>query len=670
MNNTRRAYKAITHRFQAAIARIKNLDFNAHHPHASTDVQEIPSMDVQNIASYIYTPLPTADSFRLIELLPGMSGSPLRCNIILTRRSDMAGEYEALSYAWGEANFSQQLEDLATMSVIRITDNLYHALQRLRLKDQIRLLWVDAVCIAQCNVQEKNHQVRQMSLIYREARRVVVWLGNDDSEVFEQLACIGRSPRISDTVYEDSDTIRYIAYISDAHFIVYRFCRLQDLEDFFARSWFNRVWVVQEYVLAKDLHIYLGQSSMSGEAFRQAITLRKSPSEKGLRVDYDKYRILHRTVRLVAFRDGHRAAQAYAKIGDFTTRNYLNIARCLILLERRQCTDSRDRFYAILGLPLSTIGITPDYALDLGQVRMDVTRKALLAGDLSILDYADSFTTRALSGPSFLVRIPVAEGQRRVVRWPTTLHTVRSASLLKHAVNCHVPQVCDIGQSMIGINGVSIDRVTTMIFFRQKAGVNAESEISCDEDILNDFEFSPEQGFNTGLKILEIYKHISSLRSSRFNLSPSEHNACKRGFWRIVNANKLELTDNTALDSFESLLLDHNPRHSVIFERTFFLTELGFFGICSRWTRKGDHIVFLGGVPKPYMLRPATGEKGQRMWRLVGDCIVEDCMEGHYFEPETYDTCGKEIHKDAKRIPDDRFPGRTNKLREEQFILC
>jgi hypothetical protein len=61
---------------------------------------------------------------------------------------------------WGDANITVpiRLHD-TTRSV---TTNLGLALRYLRLAEQERIIWVDALCIHQEDNLEKNHQVRQM----------------------------------------------------------------------------------------------------------------------------------------------------------------------------------------------------------------------------------------------------------------------------------------------------------------------------------------------------------------------------------------------------------------------------------------------------------------------------------------------------------------------------
>lgn len=43
-------------------------------------------------------------------------------------------------------------------------------------------MWIDAICINQSNLKEKGHQVALMGRVFSDARRVVVWLGNQSAK--------------------------------------------------------------------------------------------------------------------------------------------------------------------------------------------------------------------------------------------------------------------------------------------------------------------------------------------------------------------------------------------------------------------------------------------------------------------------------------------------------
>jgi hypothetical protein len=60
---------------------------------------------------------------------------------------------------------------------LHITKNLGAALKDIRSSSEVVKLWVDAICINQDHLAEKNHQVKNMGSIYWMAERVLVWLG-------------------------------------------------------------------------------------------------------------------------------------------------------------------------------------------------------------------------------------------------------------------------------------------------------------------------------------------------------------------------------------------------------------------------------------------------------------------------------------------------------------
>jgi hypothetical protein len=75
-------------------------------------------------------------------------------------------QYDALSYMWGPG-VTKPIE--INGSICEIRENLSQALVHLRLANQTRVLWVEAICIDQESVEERKHQVAQMGKIYSKA---------------------------------------------------------------------------------------------------------------------------------------------------------------------------------------------------------------------------------------------------------------------------------------------------------------------------------------------------------------------------------------------------------------------------------------------------------------------------------------------------------------------
>jgi hypothetical protein len=151
--------------------------------------------------AYDYKHLKSVDSIRLLELLPGVRDSPLQCHIAEVQKSNRP-EYEALSYAWGEAIFSHTIEEATSGTQLMITVNLHNALQGIRHQHSRRVLWVDAICINQMDLREKNILVAQMGRIYEDAERVVVWLGSHrgaPNRIISVLEDLVRTRKSTDT---------------------------------------------------------------------------------------------------------------------------------------------------------------------------------------------------------------------------------------------------------------------------------------------------------------------------------------------------------------------------------------------------------------------------------------------------------------------------------------
>ena len=104
--------------------------------------------------TYQYQALEQIDSFRLLRLTPSEdSMAELYCELV-TSRLALAPDFEALSYTWDHNVFPVTLH--TSSGVLNITENLAVALRRPRLWGRHRMLWVDAVCINQGLIPERN----------------------------------------------------------------------------------------------------------------------------------------------------------------------------------------------------------------------------------------------------------------------------------------------------------------------------------------------------------------------------------------------------------------------------------------------------------------------------------------------------------------------------------
>ncbi|RTE78327.1 hypothetical protein BHE90_007203 [Fusarium euwallaceae] len=97
------------------------------------------------------------EQIRMLHLEPGWGSTPISCTIhLISLTSDPPPKYEALSYTWGDPKVTREI--IVNGYLVNVTFNLYSALYRLRQPEEMRILWVDALCINQTDVDERGQQ--------------------------------------------------------------------------------------------------------------------------------------------------------------------------------------------------------------------------------------------------------------------------------------------------------------------------------------------------------------------------------------------------------------------------------------------------------------------------------------------------------------------------------
>jgi hypothetical protein len=212
------------------------------------DGLEVPNR-LEDCVGGFYIDLEDSDEIRLLHLQPRSSGEAINCTVELFKLSANP-QYEALSYMWGPKNILQPI--LINGNPYDVRENLWLALHHLRLDSEIRVLWIDAICINQQNIHERNHQVIQMGRIYHEATRVVVWLGASDP-----------SSRLAFKVLLSAEWIEVIRSSKDPEKSTERDHQLNAIFSLLTRAYWKRLWIIQEVLMARDLIIQCGSDNCS-----------------------------------------------------------------------------------------------------------------------------------------------------------------------------------------------------------------------------------------------------------------------------------------------------------------------------------------------------------------------------------------------------------------------
>ena len=292
----------------------------------------------QRYEPYQYAPLDFNDpeAIRVVRVKKGLHENLIDCEL---QHTTVDSEYSALSYVWGSADHQQLIFLNGCLCIVR--KNLWGFLNVARKHSSETTLWIDALCIAQQNLQEKNHQVQMMSIIFSKAQEVRVWLGNDTSDVGYAFDIIADSRSMNDTALIK-------ACVQDERF-------WQGFEQLHHAEYWNRAWILQEFVLPRKGLLVQGHLQVSFETFQQFVQ----------RVDSFSKRLEHRLQDFYSVIDSQgrdlwllRQKVAKSKNSTYDFNNWGNVH-----ISPRACDDIRDRVYVMLVFLRNGKDLQVDYRL-------------------------------------------------------------------------------------------------------------------------------------------------------------------------------------------------------------------------------------------------------------------------------------------------------------------
>ncbi|KAK4199557.1 hypothetical protein QBC40DRAFT_340419 [Triangularia verruculosa] len=301
-------------------------------------------------------------NFRLMRLNPGILGQAVSCTLEELALQN-APPYKALSYAWDNAiSRSSSNSSPSTMMIscnnvpITVSTNLYAALQRLRSKDKVVNLWVDAV--------------------YEQAEEVAIWLGSkrDDDDLAEDPMLSLGLTSLDWTENEETNRLFWLEFLRRTNcqrqyifgaFCVFWLlslgipasvaphisspvgqssCILNGIQAIMEQAWWQRTWVLQETVVAAKATCYYATLSCPWTMITKAAASYMT-GQLSTNIDsaYGYVALLSQFARQV--RDIEIIRQDW--------RNPSRLVSLLPLLRQfriRNVTDPRDKVYALLGM--------------------------------------------------------------------------------------------------------------------------------------------------------------------------------------------------------------------------------------------------------------------------------------------------------------------------------
>lgn len=244
-------------------------------------------------SQYTYAPLDAPDGIRLLSILPGAAPGQVAVDIFHTTLGAHPA-YEALSYAWGRADFAHEVST-GSSSSLAVSTNLYEALQRLRRRDVKRTMWIDALCINQEDVAERSRQVGKMRDIYRGADQVVVWIGEESAtstRAIDFVRLMGSekldtSDGAEKKVQHPDAHIRYgwpVLYSNNRYWQYTGWSSNQEweaLDELVGRPWWSRTWVVQEVWSARNVILQCGAAIIRWRTIQEALNYEDAWDDMG-----------------------------------------------------------------------------------------------------------------------------------------------------------------------------------------------------------------------------------------------------------------------------------------------------------------------------------------------------------------------------------------------------
>jgi hypothetical protein len=343
--------------------------------------------------------------------------------------------YGCLSYCWGDPSVTKTIQvmysekpDLnaaglvTTKTNFRVTTNLEAALRVLRSILQRPVMWADAICIDQSDLDERSSQVPLMTEIYTQAVQTVIWLGDADSttkRVFDFADLLTKMEVKPHEVDPNTmaagiqcERLRPLAkgqlQFFDHELLSDEFYKMRwGIQALLARPFFRRAWVLQEIGLADrdQIVVHCGQSSLWWLTFLNLTTFEWRAAERQgrLEIDSQKDARLGLPTQNPAMRPGvnYKLPEIWGHLNRYSSNTMRG--NILDLVFRRlevEATDPRDHVYALFGLARECVdaedihsGFRADYSRDLAAAYTLFTRAIVeKIQNLVILSNVDVFS--------------------------------------------------------------------------------------------------------------------------------------------------------------------------------------------------------------------------------------------------------------------------------------
>jgi hypothetical protein len=571
---------------------------------------------------YEYKAVNTADrEIRLLVIHAGSGTSnTIHCSFqhLLLKEGSYVPPYKTISYTWGDPTPTSQL--IVSGKPLMVPKSAEQATRKFRLTDNDQVLWIDAACINQNDIEERNAHVRYMSLVYSKSQGNLVYLGEDEEDLsglaFATLRRLNEKKlAMTRSISPDSK-------------------ELKALDSVFSRPWFRRAWVVQEVVLGGTSLCHLGQHTIllhqfifAALAVRRAAEWQDTHAEVTEKFSAETAIAIENLVTVSGLRDQYK--KGIPEVPDIAE----------LIPRSRQCSNPRDMVYCIIGLldPPATRDMPPRlrirYEDTVQNVYRSATRYSLAHRDSPYILHQVVHRTdgEIYDNDGFPTWVPQWHRQLETgtpSRLSIKFHCWPHNELIKPKDKCE-----DLLPNLLRLDGIVIDTVTSVTDVLRLDDchdpVAVNNFVTTAEHIARQVtsESSSKLDFTTSL--------AKTLIAGSFNFfklctqDDIDHfSRYRQHLSRLVQENATRLIRN--IPPGDGSRRYHNQLTTVCVWRRFMATKHGHIGLAPQATRAGDAVVALRNGMWPFVLRRVDCE--EERWQLLGQAYLRGYMQGEIVE--------------------------------------
>ena len=218
-----------------------------------------------------------ASEVRLLRILPARWGAQVEARLEVHSVASMPA-FEAISYRWRTGS---KVPILLNGGGFMVSQAVYSMLQGLRHDLESRLVWIDAICINQEDISERQWQVLLMGDIYSSALRVVCWLGYHPLSAGALSLMATLADFNGAALASGANSLEEVEATMDAA-VLATFKKVMTqlqhpvwaaVHTLMRNEWFSRVWVVQEVAKGREVILYHGKEHVSWDVLRASVAI-------------------------------------------------------------------------------------------------------------------------------------------------------------------------------------------------------------------------------------------------------------------------------------------------------------------------------------------------------------------------------------------------------------